>query len=77
MNKEERKINSPFSSEEEFLDIWTECMENAPGASEALIKSRDAYGFALEDYIGYVGVEEFRYGYECGWNAAMKGGVQK
>lgn len=76
MTTEQKKIPAPFASEEEFQRIYMDCMANSPQASDEVIKWRDEFGAAHDEYVAAVSEQDFRYGYECGWNAAMKGGVQ-
>lgn len=66
-----QKKNLPFASEEEFQRIFMECMANGPKASEEVVKWREIYENAHDEFIGAVTEQDFRYGYECGWNATI------
>lgn len=64
-----------FDCEETFNKIYNECLENAPQASQ---KTRDAYNELqtwFEEYLCAVQEDTFRYAYQCGYEAAKKGGA--
>lgn len=65
-----------FPTEEIFNQIYDECLENAPNASERLRKAYSAMHDAFEEYISALEEYEFRYAYECGYAAGQKGGVR-
>lgn len=67
-------MKKPFENEEEFQRIYGICDENSPGATEEIIKHREMMEGAFDNYISAIEENAFRYAYECGWNAAMKGG---
>ena len=71
MTAEQKNLPSPFASEEEFQRIYMECMSNGPQASEEVVKWRNTYENAHDEYVGAVSEQDFRYGYECGWNAMI------
>lgn len=64
-----------FPNEETFNKIYDECLENQPQASE---KIKDAYKEMhcwFEEYLAAYSEYMFRYAYQCGYEAARKGGV--
>lgn len=61
-----------FPDEETFQKIYSECLENAPNASEKVRRARDLLSDAQEKYICALEEDDFRYAYQCGYEAAMK-----
>ena len=64
-----------FSSEEEFQRIYSECLENEPQASETVRNSYQGMHDVFGDYLAAVQEDVFRYAYQCGYKAALKGGA--
>ena len=64
-----------FSSEEEFQRIYGECLENQPQATEAIRSSYKGMHETFQDYLCAIEEHMFRYAYQCGYEAALKGGV--
>ena len=71
------KINQSggFSSEEEFQRIYEECLEDKPQAPETVRNGYDRMNSAFEEYLCTVEEDVFRYAYQCGYEAALKGGA--
>lgn len=75
MTKEQKKVPAPFESEEDFQKVFMGCLENRPQAPEKIQNEYDELNNMFNSYISDCGEDDFRYGYECGWNAALKGGA--
>lgn len=61
-----------FPNEETFQRIYSECLENAPAASEATQQGYRDMRDATEEYLLAVQEDTFRYAYQCGYEAAIK-----
>lgn len=71
MTKEQSKIPAPFASEEEFQKVYEECLEDSPQATPAIKKWYNLMGQSFDEYLAAYNESNFRYAYECGWNAAI------
>lgn len=72
MNTESVKI---FPNEETFQRIYTECLDKQPTASEAIKTNYQKMDTYFEEYIAAIEEHTFRYAYQCGYEAAQKGGT--
>lgn len=68
-------MSGVFPDEETFNRIYDECLENAPQATERIKKAYNDMRDAFEEYLSAIEEYEFRYAYECGYEAGQKGGV--
>ena len=68
-------IGGVFFTEEEFQRIYEECLENKPQAPETVRNGYDRMNSAFEEYLCAVEEDMFRYAYQCGYEAALKGGA--
>lgn len=66
-----------FPNEETFNRIYSECIENAPQATERIKDAYSALHNTFEEYISALEEYEFRYAYECGYAAGQKAMKQK
>ena len=61
-----------FPDEETFEKIYSECLENAPQASENVRNAYSELNQWLEKYICAIQEDTFRYAYQCGYEAGQK-----
>lgn len=64
-----------FSSEEEFEEIYEKSLENKPMVSCGVQDNYEGMHRMFEDYLASVQEDMFRYAYQCGYEAALKGGA--
>lgn len=68
-------VREIFPDEETFQRIYGECMENEPQASEKIRTGYRKMDEWFELYLCAVQEEMFRYAYQCGYEAGLRGGV--
>lgn len=61
-----------FQDEETFERIYSECIENAPQASENVRNAYFELNGWIEKYICAIQEDTFRYAYQCGYEAGQK-----
>ncbi len=64
-------MNAIFHNKEAFDKIYTECLENAPQASERVRTAYAAMHDAFEEYLDAIQEHNFRYFYKCGYEAGQ------
>lgn len=64
-----------FPSKEAFNKVYDECLENEPQAPESLQNAYKELSRAFNNYLAEYNECTFRYAYECGYEAAKKGGA--
>lgn len=73
------QLGGVFPNEEVFQEIYSECLENQPQASEAVRNSYKGMIEAFDEYLNATQENMFRYAYQCGYKAAVaafvKGGA--
>lgn len=77
--KQAKQSGGAFPNEETFQEIYEECLDNQPQASEATRSSYKRMGEIFDQYLCAIQEDVFRYAYQCGYRAAMsemqKGGA--
>lgn len=70
---ESKAGNGIFRDEEEFQRIYDECLAREPQAPE-VGSSYDAIMEMFDRHLDEVEKHMFRFGYQCGYEAALEGG---
>ena len=61
-----------FKDNKEFDEIYAACLEKCPPISKKATRLRDKAEDIFDNYLDVLDAETFRYGYECGYKAAME-----
>ena len=61
-----------FSSEEEFQEIYTSCLEDHPRSMSRAAGLYKRLDRLFKNYICCIEEEMFRYAYECGYEAGVQ-----
>ncbi len=61
-----------FTDEETFRQIYADCLDNAPFASDEIFEAHEKMKEWFNAYIAASDEYTFRYAYQCGYEAAMK-----
>lgn len=64
--------NNCFPDEATFNKIYEECLENASQAPKRVTDACAAMYDAFWEYLDAIQEHEFRYAYQCGYEAAKK-----
>lgn len=60
-----------FPDEETFQQIYSECLENEPLATETITPSQEDLDRLFEKYITAIQAQTFRYAYRCGYQKGI------
>lgn len=69
---QKKKLGGVFPNEEVFEEIYSECTENQPQASEAVRRNYRGMVEAFEEYLNATQEDMFRYAYQCGFEAGLE-----
>ena len=70
--KSVNQLGGVFSNEKTFEEIYSECTENQPQASEAVRRNYRGMIEAFDEYLVAANEHMFRYAYQCGFEAAVE-----
>jgi hypothetical protein len=62
-----------FPSEEIFQETYSKCLDKMPQATEAIISSYAEMSNMFDEYLEATEEWVFRYAYQCGYEAALRG----
>ncbi len=66
-----------FPDEETFKEIYTDCLDNAPFASDEIFEAHEKMKEWFNVYVAALDECTFRYAYQCGYEAAIKEVMQE
>ena len=66
-----------FPDEGKFKEIYADCLDNAPFASDEILEAHEKMKEWFNTYIAASDEYTFRYAYQCGYEAAIREVMQK
>lgn len=75
MKKNIKTGTMQFQNQKEFERIYESFLENRPSAASDICRKEKEMDSAFKEYLAAYNEDTFRYAYQFGYEAGLKGGV--